>query len=800
MGTPYHHYIIADDWIIPPDSEIYFSEKVVRLRCYQPNDRKRVISARPVRADVGLPEDAFVYCCFNGTQKISRFTFDRWMEVLNRVPQSVLWLLETSTESRERLSDYAEAKGIERRRIVFAPKRSNPEHLARYALADLVLDTVPYGAHTTASDALWAGVPVLTLSGRSFASRVCGSLVRSAGLSELVVTRPEDYVERAVALANDSAQIAAYKQKLEESRDRCVLFDTGLLVGRIEELYRWMAREHNAGRTPVPDLANLDAYLEAGIEHPHEDAEMLAVADYHGVYKAKLALRHLARPLQPDNRLWSSGDVALAEARAGIGTLAVLRKLADLRAAPVDPEMLLNAVQPLLPAALRHFNEHLAQGEIGEAEQYVSALLALVPRNSALLNAALSCNLALGRKDEALGHARALLETEPSHALARELVAQSSAPQQVDVEALVRLRDIHDEISAVLCRPLDAPGAKLIELRLAEARGLQIHAETGSEIEGWETHYGVMLDAIDLGAVLGPTPAPLPDADVEIVSSLEQPTSWLELRAAAARMGAQAVFFAAADRDYVDLYAQWYLKSILKHCDVPFLVVVHVIGGAANLAEIARSVGIRDKRVFFAGDDFDASAVTTACFDAPPKGRAQKPLSHLQSMRFLRLGSLLQKLKLPVFVSDIDLLLQFGVKDLLERRAQDDVVLNCNQNNKHAGSRITANLVLANPTENADRFFGFLRNFLERQLAKRGVTRWIDQTALLLALHHLSINGPNPRIGYFDTNRDINNLMFRTYQENPFRFLSLYHGFDMSSLERDAAGGGTAVAAGSRFG
>ena len=787
MGTPCHHYIIADDWIIPQDSEIYFSEKVVRLPCYQPNDRMRVVSGRQTRADVGLPEDGFVYCCFNGTQKISRFTFDRWMEILNRVPDSVLWLLETSAESRKRLCDYAEARGIERERIVFAPKWSNPAHLARYALADLVLDTAPYGAHTTASDALWACVPVLTLSGRSFASRVCGSLVRSAGIGELVVTRSEDYVERAVALANDPAQIAAYKQKLEAGRDRCILFDTNLLVARIEELYRWMAREHNAGRTPTPELANLESYLEAGIEHPHEDIEMLAVADYHGIYKAKLALRHLARPLPPDNRIWSSGDIALAEARTGIGTLAVLHKLATLKAAAANPVALVGIVRSLLPAALRQFNEHLDQGEIAEAEQYVSALLALVPRNTALVNAALSCNLALGRKDEALRHAHALLETEPSHALARELVVQSLSPRRVGLEALVRLRDIHDEISLLLCKPLDVASATLIQILLTEARALQINAEPGSEIEGWETHYSVMLDAVDLGAMLNPTPAPLPDAGVEIVSSSEQPTSWLELRAAAARMGAQAVFFAAADRDYVDLYAKWYIKSILKHCDVPFLVVVHVIGGAANLPDIVRSVGIRDKRVFFAGDDFDTGAVTTACFDAPPKGKTRKPLSHLQSIRFLRLGSLLQKLKLPVFVSDIDLVLQFGVKDLLERCAQDDVVLNCNEQSKHAGSRITANLVLANPTENADRFFAFLRSFLERQLAKPGVTRWVDQTGLLLALHHLSIKGSDPRVGYFDTSRDINNLMFRTYQENPFRFLSLYHGFDMSSLEPEAA-------------
>ena len=210
MASPYHHYIIADGWIVPEGSEIFYSEKVARLPCYQPNDRKRQIAPeRPTRPAVGLPDDAFVFCCFNGTHKITRPTFDRWLEILNRVPSSVLWLLESSKETMTRLADYAERKGVARSRIVFAPRERNPVHLARYPLADLFLDTAPYGAHTTASDALWMGVPVLTLSGRSFASRVCGSLVRSAGLANLVVTRPGDYVERAIALANNRTEIEA---------------------------------------------------------------------------------------------------------------------------------------------------------------------------------------------------------------------------------------------------------------------------------------------------------------------------------------------------------------------------------------------------------------------------------------------------------------------------------------------------------------------------------------------------------------------------------------------------------------
>jgi predicted O-linked N-acetylglucosamine transferase (SPINDLY family) len=201
MASPWHHYIIADDWIIPEDHELYYSEKVMRLPCYQPNNRKRVVAPQqPTRRDAGLPEDAFVYCCFNGAHKISRFTFERWLAILGKVPGSVLWLLGSTDDTDRRLRAYAAERGVAPERIVFAAKLANPYHLARYVLADLFLDTAPYGAHTTASDALWMGVPVLTLSGRSFASRVCGSLVRSAGLPELICPTAGEFVDRAVSL------------------------------------------------------------------------------------------------------------------------------------------------------------------------------------------------------------------------------------------------------------------------------------------------------------------------------------------------------------------------------------------------------------------------------------------------------------------------------------------------------------------------------------------------------------------------------------------------------------------------
>jgi predicted O-linked N-acetylglucosamine transferase (SPINDLY family) len=314
MGSPYHQYVIADDYIVPPSHEIYYSETVLRLDCYQANDRRRIVAdARPSRAEAGLPEDAFVFCCFNGAQKITRFTFQRWMAILREVPGSVLWLLSSSGDTDERLRGYAELLGVARERLIFAPKLVNAHHMARYPLADLFLDTSPYGAHTTASDALWMGVPVLTLPGRSFAARVCGSLVTAAGLPELVCATPEDYVARAIALANDPALLKSYRDRLESGRDSCVLFDMDRLTSRLEGLYRHMAEAHQAGRTPQPDLRNLEEYLEAGVQFDPDQYEMLVASDYDGLYRETLRLRHLARPIAPDARLWTQAQIDEAD-------------------------------------------------------------------------------------------------------------------------------------------------------------------------------------------------------------------------------------------------------------------------------------------------------------------------------------------------------------------------------------------------------------------------------------------------------------------------------------------------------
>jgi len=305
MGSDYHHYIVADPWIVPPDMELYYSEAVRRIPCYQPNDRRRTVAeTAPTRAEVGLPEDAFVFCCFNGAQKITPHVFDRWMEILERTPRSVLWLLDSHAETNARLRDAAEARGVDRGRLVFAQKLPNALHLARYRLADLFLDTTPYGAHTTASDALWMAVPVLTWSGRCFASRVCGSLVRSAGLPELVVDSARAYVEKAVELGVDRARTQALRERLQAQRDRCILFDTDLLADKLETLYGEMIAEHQAGRRPRPNLANLDNYFRIGLSLDRDDREMQAEPNLHGLYRREMARRDRVRTIAADGRLW----------------------------------------------------------------------------------------------------------------------------------------------------------------------------------------------------------------------------------------------------------------------------------------------------------------------------------------------------------------------------------------------------------------------------------------------------------------------------------------------------------------
>jgi predicted O-linked N-acetylglucosamine transferase (SPINDLY family) len=306
MGTPYHHYIIADEQIIPKDYELFYSEKVLRLPCYQPNDRKRLVASPPIREEENLPYDSVVYCSLNGTQKIIPEVFANWMTILSGVPNSVLWLLESTAEVSSRLRNLAQHNGVSPDRLIFAKKKINPEHLARYALADLFLDTFPYGAHTTAADALCMGVPVLTVPGQSFASRVCSSLVSAAGIADLICKDFGAYAAKAIELGGNPQTLAGLKQKLMAERESCLLFNTPVLVEKLEDLYREMWEDYKSGCLPKPDLRNLDAYHDIGVRL-HVDSPSLPGSDLRSRYRNELEAWHETWPLAADSRLWQGG-------------------------------------------------------------------------------------------------------------------------------------------------------------------------------------------------------------------------------------------------------------------------------------------------------------------------------------------------------------------------------------------------------------------------------------------------------------------------------------------------------------
>jgi len=251
MGADCMDYIIADPMVIPKDHFQFYSEKVVWLPdTYQANDRSRPISGRrPTRSECNLPDAAFVFCCFNSTYKITPEVFAVWMRLLAKREGSVLWLLETNPTAAQNLCREAEAHGITPKRLIFAPAMPLAE-MARIGLADLFVDTLPYNAHTTASDALWAGVPVLTCLGDTFAGRVAGSLLKAVGLDELITNSLEDYETLALKLAKDRALLASLRDKLARNREAYPLFDTARFTRHIEAAYMTMWERYQRGETP----------------------------------------------------------------------------------------------------------------------------------------------------------------------------------------------------------------------------------------------------------------------------------------------------------------------------------------------------------------------------------------------------------------------------------------------------------------------------------------------------------------------------------------------------------------------
>jgi protein O-GlcNAc transferase len=252
MGAQYTDYIIGDRWVIPEEHQRWYTEKIVYMPdSYQSNDARRRLADRvPSRAECGLPETGFVFCCFNSSYKISPGLFDIWMRLLQQRNGSVLWLVEDNAAATRNLRREAERRGVDARRLIFAPRVKLEDHLARHRLADLFLDTYPCNAHTTASDALWAGLPLITHLGHTFAGRVAASLLAAVGLPELITRCWEEYEELALQLSSDSERLAGIKARLARDRASHPLFDTGRYCRHLETAYVDMWQRAQRGAPP----------------------------------------------------------------------------------------------------------------------------------------------------------------------------------------------------------------------------------------------------------------------------------------------------------------------------------------------------------------------------------------------------------------------------------------------------------------------------------------------------------------------------------------------------------------------
>ena len=316
MGN-FADYILADAVVAPMEHQAAYSEKIVHLpNCYQPNDRQRAIAPGPVsRAANGLPDDAFVFCSFNNSYKLNPGTFDVWMRLLRQVPGSVLWLLGSSDLMRDNLRREAEARGVEGGRLVFAGRLPFAEHLARHALADLFLDSLPCNAHTTTSDALWAGLPVLTCIGETFAGRVAASLLGAAGLHDLVTASLDDYEAVALSLAREPVRLRTIRERLIATRQSCALFDSRRYTRNLEQSFETMVtimrtaeaprsfsvvETHHAG----PEGATAHVAPLANPRVLYDACPICASADIHYHIEAKVTGHPLYKPQLPPTMKW----------------------------------------------------------------------------------------------------------------------------------------------------------------------------------------------------------------------------------------------------------------------------------------------------------------------------------------------------------------------------------------------------------------------------------------------------------------------------------------------------------------
>jgi len=405
IGAEFLDYFIADPLVLPRGSADPYSEKIVLLpHCYQINDDRQAIGPMPSRTEAGLPENALVLCCFNHAHKIEPAMFDLWMGLLRGVPGSVLWLLGGPAALENNLRREAKARSVVPERLVFAPHRPKADHLARLSLADLALDTRLYNGHTTSSDALWAGLPLVALNGRHFASRVSASLLHGLGLDELIVDNLDAYRDLALALARDPARLASLRERLATARNTAPLFDTQRFIRNLERAYAAMQARQE--KSLAPD--HIDVLEEASPDQQRQAAAAFAGGNAERAAKRNAEaekLFHQALTLNP----------ALADAAYNLGNL--LREAGRLIDAAGAYRQALAAKPDHVPA---RFNLALTLNDLGDVAGAAASYVQAIIHAPHLIQAHINLTLALrelGRNEEALAASRAAVALDPASPL-----------------------------------------------------------------------------------------------------------------------------------------------------------------------------------------------------------------------------------------------------------------------------------------------------------------------------------------------------------------------------------------------
>jgi predicted O-linked N-acetylglucosamine transferase (SPINDLY family) len=417
LGLDFIDYILADEIVAPRAEQPFYAEKIVHLPgSYQVNSHRAQTGGSPDRTETGLPTEAFVFCCFNNNYKITRQQFESWMRILLQCENSVLWLLNDNATAQKRLRCAARAAGVNPNRIIFAERAPMRDHLERHKLADLFLDTLPVNAHTTASDALWCGVPVLTRRGESFAGRVAASLLSALGMTELVMESEASYEKMAVDLAHDRTELARVRKRLAEARATSPLFDTDRFRRNVEAAYKFMVELWRRGESPKP-FSVQEAHTTDYLPTPNSDAATPEAAQLSNAILETALARHRAGDLEKARELCNEVLTHWPSHFDALHLTAVLHSQQGYHAEALKFLERSLAVRPESREALRNKALILFQAGLhAEALRICEAVLELNPDDRQISYKRATCLEALARRDEALDCINGVIARWPDYA------------------------------------------------------------------------------------------------------------------------------------------------------------------------------------------------------------------------------------------------------------------------------------------------------------------------------------------------------------------------------------------------